>query len=198
MGLCASLEALPSIEVTHVPIYGTDENLRGRVRLRDVKLPPPYETTYHVAAYLFLEGVGWYVKPELALPCTSVSPSGEFEVDVTTGGSDTIAHRYAVFLLPFAAPCPTAFADPFLPMPLAGYAHDIVDRNPFTTRFSGYTWVRRDSPYPSGPAQDADPARNCFSPDNAFVDTLGNLRLRMAIAECQGIDRGPRPHDRSH
>ncbi len=172
--LCGSLAAqvLP-IEITTIPTYGSAEDLRGRVN----NVVP---ADYHVATYNFLEGLGWYVKPTLASPCTAIAANGEFVVDVTTGGVDNLAHRYAVFLLPVSDPCPTANGTPFLPDELADLPSDIVERTPFTLQFSGYTWVQRNSPYPGGPLS------NCFTPDHAFVDGLGQLHLMLASSSCGG------------
>ncbi len=172
--LCGHLDAqIPPIEITSIPTYGSMENLRGRVSNVD-------PAAYHVATYLFLEGVGWYVKPTFAAPCTPLAPNGDFEVDVTTGGPDNLAHRYAVFLLPIGDACPSANGTPFLPDELLGRISDLVERTPFTVQFSGYTWVRRDSPYSGGPLS------NCFSPDRAFVDAQGHLHLTLAASSCGG------------
>ncbi|HWM93628.1 MAG TPA: glycoside hydrolase family 16 protein [Thermoanaerobaculia bacterium] len=172
--LCGRLDAqIPPIEITSIPAYGSQENLRGRVSNVD-------PGTYHVAAYLFLEGLGWYVKPTLASPCTSIAGNGEFVVDVTTGGVDNLAHRYAVFLLPASDPCPLANGVPFLPDELLDQPSDLVERTPFTLQFSGYTWVQRNSPYPGGPES------NCFSPEHAFVDGQGQFHLTLASSSCGG------------
>jgi hypothetical protein len=172
--LCGRLDAqIPPIEITSIPTYGSAENLRGHASTVD-------PAAYHVAAYLFLEGLGWYVKPTFAAPCTSIAPNGDFEVDVTTGGVDNLAHRYAVFLLPVGDACPAVGGAPFLPDELLGRASDLVERNPFTVQFSGYTWVQRNSPYPGGPGS------NCFSPDHAFVDGQGQLHLTLATSSCGG------------
>jgi len=172
--LCGRLEAqIPPIEITSIPAYGSQENLRGRVSAID-------PGTYHVATYLFMEGLGWYVKPTFASPCTSVAGNGEFVVDVTTGGVDNLAHRYAVFLLPVSDPCPLANGAPFLPDELVGWPSDFVERTPFTLQFSGYTWVQRNSPYLGGPES------NCFSPERAFVDAESRLHLSLASSLCGG------------
>jgi hypothetical protein len=157
----------PSIEITQVPAYGSYEHLRGRVS----NVTP---SDYHVAAYNFLEGLGWYIKPTLDAPCTPIAADDTFEVNVTTGGVDQLAHRYAVFLVPLATSCPTAFGSEYLPDELDGRPSAFVERTPFTLQFSGYTWVQRNSPYYGGPAS------NCFAPDHATVDDLGQLHLSLA------------------
>jgi hypothetical protein len=161
------------IEITSIPAYASAENLHGRASNVD-------PAAYHVATYLFLEGLGWYVKPTLAAPCTPLALSGDFEVDVTTGGVDNLAHRYAVFLLPIGEACPTVSGAAFLPDALLGYPSDLVERTPYTLQFSGYNWVRRNSPYPGGPLS------NCFSPEHAFVDGQGQLHLTLTANGCGG------------
>ena len=164
---------LPLIEITSVPAYGSQEVLRGRANAVN-------PATHHVAAYLFLEGLGWYVKPTLASPCTSIAADGEFVVDVTTGGVDELAHRYAVFLLPTSEPCPLASGAPFLPDELAGLPSDLVDRTPFMLQAFGYNWVQRNSPYLGGPGS------NCFLPEHASVDVDGRLHLSLEADSCGG------------
>lgn len=174
VALCGRLDAqIPPIEITSTPTYGSAENLHGRTSNVD-------PAAYHVAAYLFLEGLGWYVKPTFAAPCTSIAPNGDFEVDVTTGGVDNMAHRYAVFLVPIGDACPLVSGAAFLPDELLGRASDLVERTPFTVQFSGYTWVQRNSPYLGGPAS------NCFSPDHAFMDGQGHLHLKLTASSCGG------------
>jgi hypothetical protein len=169
----------PSIEITSVPAYGSAGSLRGRVRFAD-------PASYRVAAYLFVEGLGWYVKPTAAAPCTTIGPNGEFEVNVTTGGYDHLAHRYAVFLVPVGEACQPACPPAtvcnvsqcpptFLPDGLAPWLSDFAERRPSVVRFSGYDWVRRDSPYSGGPES------NCFVPEHAFVDQQGLHLVQEAV-----------------
>lgn len=172
----------PVIEITHVPAYGGFEKLRGRVLNAD-------PADYHVAAYLFLEGLGWWVKPFAIQPCTPIGPDGRFEVDVTTGGVDDLAHRYAVFLLPAGDPCPGADRSEFLPHIPGPSA--FAERTPYLLQFSGATWVRRPSPYRGGPGS------NCFSPDHASVDDLGQLHLKLASVPSLGLCGGEVWHTRS-
>ena len=78
--------------ITYVPTYGGTNNLGGLV----ANVNP---AAYHVATYLFLEGVGGWTKPYVASPCTTINADRTFTVDVTTGGCDAYANRYAVYLL---------------------------------------------------------------------------------------------------
>jgi len=171
--LCTRLDAqIPPIEITWIPVYGSQENLQGHVTVDPA--------AYHVATYLFLEGLGWWVKPFSAAPCTPIAADGNFEVDVTTGGVDNLAHRYAVFLLPLSDACPAAGGAAFLPDELIGRPSDLVERTPYTLQFAGYNWIQRSSPYPGGSSS------NCFTPDHATVDGQGQLHLSLTSNGCGG------------
>jgi hypothetical protein len=167
----------PTIEITDVPPFGTIANLRGQVAHAAL-------AEYHVAAYLFLEGLGWYVKPSLAVPCTPLSASGDFEIDVTTGGYDEWATRLAVFLLPIAEPCPAAFGDEFLADALLTRPSDLVERSGLAAAFSFSIWPLRDSRYFGGPRAPGDLASNCFSPDNVFRQ---GTELHLALRSVPGL-----------
>ena len=190
---CAPLEAqAPTIEITYVPAYGSTEDLRGRVLNADPAI-------HKVAAYLFVEGVGWFVKPTVGEPCTLIQTDGTFEVEVTTGGVDIYATRYAVILLPLSESCVPACNLPdvcyvgqclpvFLPEPLLTRPSDFAERTPYTLQFSGYTWIQRHSPYAGGPEG------NCFLRENAVLDN-GQLRLRLdscggEVGLAQGLGHG--------
>lgn len=146
------------------------ETSRGRVSNVD-------PTAHRVATYLFLEGMGWWTKPTAAAPCTVITGDGSFEVDVTTGGVDPLATRYAVFLVPASETCPTV-AGGLLPASVLPLPGDWAERSAATLRFGGQTWVRRDSPYPGGPEA------NCFAAGQALVDGQGQLHLNLGAGSC--------------
>ncbi|HET8774293.1 MAG TPA: glycosyl hydrolase family 17 protein [Thermoanaerobaculia bacterium] len=80
----------PSIELTAIPKFGTSEDLRGRVLHVN-----PY--LYKILVYL---NVGsWWVKPYANRPLTTIANDGTWICDVTTGGIDASAVKYAVFLV---------------------------------------------------------------------------------------------------
>ena len=81
----------PSIEFTSVPVYGTFNNLQGRV------LHVPW-TDYAVVVYIYVNG--WWVKPTFANPLTLLTVDGSWTCDVTTGGIDQFATAYAAFVVP--------------------------------------------------------------------------------------------------
>jgi hypothetical protein len=178
----------PAIQITSLPTYGSYQSLCGVVRNAS-------PAAYHVATYLFLEGLGWYTKPTYAGPCTSINSDGAWCVNVTTGYCDRYASRYAVYLLPIGDSCPIADAAS-VPPPQSGSApRDIEDRNPYLdapTEFptgSGYFWVKKDAAYrPSGPSCLVGPGfnpgvGNYFTPDNVTTDASG---MHLSINNAAG------------
>lgn len=85
-------EGPPTIEFTHIPAYGSTEDLRGRV----LHVNP---ADYRVAVYINVNG-GWWTKPTAATPLVVISPDGTWVCDVTTGGDDIHATGIAVYLVP--------------------------------------------------------------------------------------------------
>jgi hypothetical protein len=161
-----------TIEITSVP--PDDDPATDNGYLSGVTTAPA--GSYQVATYVFLEGLGWYIKPVLDA-CTPIV-NGAFTVDVETGGVDHHAHRYAVFAVPVTwAVCPSAFRAEFLPAALAGRAFDVEERTLYPIAFAGETWARRASPYLGSPDP---PNYNCFSPAHVWVDEQGWLHLRLA------------------
>ena len=80
----------PSLEFTSVPTYGTFDDLRGRVLHVN-----PYLHKVLVYIYVF----GWWVKPYANRPLTTIASDGTWICDVTTGGIDQQATRYAAYLV---------------------------------------------------------------------------------------------------
>jgi hypothetical protein len=169
-------EATPVITISSLPAYGTTQNLFGTASGVNPAL-------HHMAIYLFLEGGGWWTKPTFASPCTPIAANGSWSVDVTTGGCDAFATKYAAYLLPSNESCPVAAGTAVPPPALSSIAVAslIVDRNPYLDQplaFSGYNWVRKEARCLAGPGP------NLFSPNNVWVDTNGHLHL--AITQSGG------------
>ncbi|RMF92490.1 MAG: hypothetical protein D6736_03415, partial [Nitrospinota bacterium] len=176
-----AVAATPQIVVTSLPAYGSTEPLQGMV----MNINP---STVHLATYLFKEGLGWFVKPTLASPCTAIQPDGQWEVDVTTGFCDPWATQYALYLLPIGESCPPAFGTPTPPPELETMALTSirVDRNPFLDnplQFSNRLWVIKDSGHD---ACKVGPGPNIFAPQNVWVDENG---LHLAITGDNGVWR---------
>jgi hypothetical protein len=184
LGLGLSVSAVtsaPRIRVTDLPPYGSTQPLRGTVRNID-------PTTVKLATYVFKEGLGWYVKPTLASPCTGIEPDGQWEVNVTTGFCDRWATKYALYLVPAAESCPLASGTPVPPPGLEASALTSirVDRNPFLDtplEFAGRFWVIKDSGHDTCKV---GPGLNIFAPQNVRVDEDG---LHLTITEDNGVWR---------
>lgn len=80
------------IEFTHVPKYGSTENLRGKVLNGSPK-------DFAVAVYIMVDGI-WWTKPYWATPRTKISNDGTWVCDITTDGVDEIATKIIAFLIP--------------------------------------------------------------------------------------------------
>ena len=80
----------PSIELISSPGIGSSADIRGRTLHVD-----PAE--YVIAAVIRVNG-GWWTKPYFATPSVPLNASGEFKVDVTTGGVDPQADRILLYL----------------------------------------------------------------------------------------------------
>ena len=103
----------PFIQFTYVPPKGSFENLKGRV----CHVNPE---DYKVAVYIYVSG--WWTKPYWDQPLTTISPSGEWECDITTGGSDQNASKIAAFLVPADYDPPLMRGEETLPQELKDHA----------------------------------------------------------------------------
>lgn len=91
-------EGDPSIEFTHVPPYGSYEDLRGQVC-------HVWPADYAVAVYIYVSG--WWTKPYFDRPLTLIQADGSFVTDITTGGVDQRATAIAAYLVPIDYDPPT-------------------------------------------------------------------------------------------
>ena len=88
----ARQSSLPSlIEFTHVPAFGTHENLEGQTFI---------ENPEQFAIATYIQRRGWWTKPYWNTPTVPISDDGTFIIDVTTGGGDPYATAYVSYLLP--------------------------------------------------------------------------------------------------
>src|SRR6266567_8316858 len=81
-------QAAPSIEITNVPAFGSLNNLGGRV----LNASP---AAYRVAIFIYVPSAGWYSKPYCDPQLTTIQPDTSWTADVTTGGSDQLATKFA-------------------------------------------------------------------------------------------------------
>lgn len=81
----------PAIEFTHVPPFGSFEDLEGQVWHVD-------PADYKVVVYIYVSG--WWTKPTFANPLTTIQIDGSWITNITTGGVDETATKIAAFLVP--------------------------------------------------------------------------------------------------
>ena len=160
-----------TITFTSVPPYGQLNILRGRVSGVDPR-------RYKVALYIFVEGLGWYTKPDSANPTCPINPNDStWTCSLRPEGSDTIATEFHAALVRDSIRPPYAFGAPALPARLDTIAVARAD----TFRFGRSLpspwndwWVKKSI----GPV---GPGGNWYSDDtaNVRVDEIGRLRLRI-------------------
>lgn len=95
------------LELTYVPPYGSDMNLRGKLLNGD-------PDKFGVAVYIMVEDA-WWTKPYWAAPITEINSDGLWECDITTGGLDQKATSITAFLLPAGYEPPMASGNHSLP-----------------------------------------------------------------------------------
>jgi beta-glucanase (GH16 family) len=114
----------PGLEVTQIPACGSDGDLQGRV----YGLAP---AAYRLTAYVRVCGAWWGPKPTFAAPLTRIGPSGAWQLDFTTGGSDAHADAIAVAVVAAGAEPPPAAGLPELPAGLSAISvlQTVVNRD---------------------------------------------------------------------
>jgi hypothetical protein len=164
----------PEIAFTHVPPYGSDDDLAGRVACIE-------PAAYRVAVYIYTGG--WWNKPTFAEPLTPIASDGSWTADVTTGEDDAKATILAAFLLPVGYEPPQLAGAATLPASLftdaAAQTH--VERTRRTITFSGRVWNVKASDTPVGPGP------NYFSDAAEDVWVDGNGRLHLKIRQRDGV-----------
>ncbi len=168
-------DCTPSITITLLPPYGSRKDLQGEVMCAD-------PADYQVAVAIFVNG--WWSKPSFEQPTVPIQSDGTWTTDVTTGGTDPLATRFAAYLLPRGGTPPLLQGEPGLTTELQhlAIAHTVVERSPGarTLTFSDHTWYVKTSSDPVGPGP------NVFSdhPEDVWVDDAG--RLHLWIRQRQG------------
>lgn len=173
----STIGAPPGIEITSIPPYGSwYVPMGGRVGCVD-------PAAYRVVVYIFVEG--WWTKPTFANPSTIINPDGTWQTNVTTGGCDNLATRFAAFLVPVGAPVTSVAGSSSLPAAMLVYPHVIVGRLPGTRtiQFSGATWVVKST----GTCRTVGPGDNYFSdaPGDVYVDQDGYLHLSISYHDSR-------------
>lgn len=166
-------ETGPWIDFTHVPEYGSFDDLRGIVG----NVVP---TDYRVAVYIMVEGL-WWTKPTFAHPLTVIEPDGTWTCDITTGGYDQFATEIAAFLLPEGIDPPICAGSVQFPDVPEAVALKHIERGPETRilSFAGYDWTVKRSDFPIGPG----PNYFSDSKEDVWVDNDG---LHLTISKQSG------------
>lgn len=113
----------PSIKIMSVPDLGQNGSALGQV----AGIPPSEYDNYKVAIYIYVGGLGWWIKPYVG-STVSVLSNGTWGGRITTGGVDSIATQIAAYLVPRNVDVPQLLGAASLPDALAGYPIDIVYR----------------------------------------------------------------------
>lgn len=97
LSLC-QLPLSPTINYTSIPAIGSTENVFGTVSFDNASCDAQ---NYAVALYIHVPNVSpnYFCKPLDTSPLTSISSDGTWEVDYTTGGSDSSATEIVAFLV---------------------------------------------------------------------------------------------------
>jgi hypothetical protein len=163
-GWPAIAAAEPSIEIISWPEYGTWGSVSGRVSGVDF-------ATHHVAAYIQVEGGGWWTKPTFENLTVPIASDGTFSINVTTYWLDAYATIHAVVLLSEAIPPPEARGSGAFPQHPGFLDTALRHRHGPTVEFAGRTWAVKEAP---APAQ-VGPGANSFSadPSDVWVDGDG-------------------------
>jgi hypothetical protein len=167
------LPAVPTIEITNVPPFGSTQDLGGLV----LDASP---AAYRVAVFIYVPGAGWWTKPTSAQPLTVLQPDGHWTADITTADSDTNATKTAALLVgaSYNPPCVEGLASLPASIMAQAVASVVVERDDPRVRrldFSGYNWWVKTS------ADRVGPGPNYFSDstNNVRLDAEGRLHLRI-------------------
>jgi hypothetical protein len=164
-GVCIAATSIAlgqTIEITGLPPSGAAGQIVGNVSGID-------HLTHEVAAYLHVEGGGWWTKPSFGMPTVPINPDGSFSVDTGTGGLDELASIYTVSVVPAGTTPPQMDSANTLDLGASSIASTYEQRYGTNLAFSGRNWGVKQSPSPAGPGG------NLFSADSddVWVDQDG-------------------------
>lgn len=170
-GVAPAACTTPAVIFTHVPAYGSSEDLEGRVECLD-------PGAHRIALYIDVFG-RWWNKPYWDQPTVEIAPDGTWSADITTGGYDSLATQIAAFAVPATYEVPELHGGGVLPQEVydAAAAYFVIAREAAerTIAFSGYTWQVKESELPVGPGDNYFSSRE----EDVFVDDSGYLHLRI-------------------
>jgi exo-beta-1,3-glucanase (GH17 family) len=102
--------SIPNLRFTHVPPYGSFDNLAGQV----CRVKP---ADFRIVVYIKV-GSGWWVKPFANQPLTTILNDGSWTCDITTGGIDETATEIVAYLVPNGFSPPILLGSPSIPATL--------------------------------------------------------------------------------
>ena len=108
-----------------MPPYGQAGNAVGNV----AGITPSNYSKYAVAIFINVNN-GWWTKPYFATPLTTIQSNGTWTVNVTTGGSDTLATGFTAYLVPSGFAIPTLSGQSSLPASLSVFPIASTTRAP--------------------------------------------------------------------
>lgn len=158
-----------SIQLTHIPTWGSQENLKGKVNNTVIE-------DNQILVYIYVEG-WWWVKPYGTNPFTTILSDSTWACNVTTGGNDKYAQRFIAFIVPVGFIIPGVSFQNDLPEDLYNYPYQLACRQPGVRKidFCGYEWIVKKSEAQIGPDN------NYWTDDtnHVFVDDEGELHLSI-------------------
>ena len=165
--------AVPSIEITNTPAFGSFENLGGHVLDAD-------PASHRVAVFIYVPSAGWWSKPYCDPQLTVIRPDGSWTADITTGAGDEYATKITALLVGtnYSEPCvtgPAALPANVTAQAMASATAERVDPNLRWISFSGYDWWVKTSSGLVGPG----PNYFSDSTNNVWLDAQGRLHLRI-------------------
>jgi hypothetical protein len=161
----AKEKSIGKIELTYIPPFGTNDDLRGKVLGVD-------PNGYSVAVYIYVSG--WWTKPYMNQPLTPIAGDGTWTCDITTGGIDQYATQIIAFLVPNGYQPPLEQGGQCLPFDVYQNSYAKAIRYEKIS-FAGYNWwVKRHY-------ERVGPGPNYFSSsqENVWVDPNGYLHLKI-------------------
>ncbi len=165
--------AMSAIALTSIPPYGVSDLLRGSA----TGVAPAAAA---VAVYIFVPPTGWWSKPTIAAPRTTIKPDGTWECNIATSPTDVYATRIMAFLIPATYDPPLMDGQQCLPRGLSAYPYVHAYRYERIV-FANCDWlVKREHDV-------IDPGPNFFSDDMANVSLDANRRLHLKIAQRGGV-----------
>jgi uncharacterized protein (TIGR03437 family) len=168
----------PGLVITSIPDYGSTSAtiLRGRV----TNISPDKYGDYKLAVMVAIEGLGYYSKPFCNPLFTAINSDGAWSANIVTGGVDELATTIVAYLMRagFQTTCVLGGSD-LSSFDREAVAKVVINRdNPAvkTVVWGGEVFEIKESPVP------VDPGRNLFRAENVFLDSRGDLHLRLTKA----------------